>query len=167
MKVELRCDYCGKTIFRYPSQIKKHNFCSRECLAKYSNSTTNPKGYKDLKNYFNISRHMSKLNTELNPTRMSVETRTKIRNKHIKRCATSYPKYFGRHEHRVVAEKILGRKLSAEEVVHHIDGNKRNNSPDNLMVFRNKAEHSRYHQQLKRGDANVIPAAPLSELLHK
>lgn len=35
----------------------------------------------------------------------------------------------------MVAERMLGRKLKPGEVVHHIDGNKRNNAPENLMVF--------------------------------
>lgn len=46
----------------------------------------------------------------------------------------TYRKLYGRHEHRVVAERMLGRPLMKGEVVHHIDGNKRNNSPENLLV---------------------------------
>jgi HNH endonuclease len=39
------------------------------------------------------------------------------------------------YEHRVVAEQKIGRRLKPREEVHHIDGNKTNNSPDNLEVF--------------------------------
>jgi len=49
-------------------------------------------------------------------------------------------------EHRVVAEQILGRPLKSGEVVHHIDHNRRNNSPDNIIVFESRAAHSRFHQ---------------------
>jgi hypothetical protein len=40
----------------------------------------------------------------------------------------------GKLLHRYWAEKKLGRKLESWEVVHHIDGNKRNNNPSNLQV---------------------------------
>ena len=47
----------------------------------------------------------------------------------------SYLKYYGRHEHRVVAEKMLGRPLRKGEIVHHQDHNKHNNDPSNLEVM--------------------------------
>lgn len=43
--------------------------------------------------------------------------------------------------HRLVMEEKLGRLLLRTEVVDHIDGNTRNNSPDNLRVFQSNAEH--------------------------
>lgn len=54
----------------------------------------------------------------------------------------TYKKYLGRHEHRYLMEKKLGRKLLRSEHVHHIDGNKHNNSLDNLIVL-SDAEHGR------------------------
>lgn len=49
------------------------------------------------------------------------------------------------YEHRLVASEMLGRSLLSSEIVHHIDGNKQNNSPDNLRVepsrFYHKVEH--------------------------
>lgn len=96
---------------------------------------------------------MALLNAELNPTRMTVETRTKLREAHMGRGeGKTYEKLFGVHTHRRVAELMLGRPLKKGEVVHHIDGNKRNNSPENLMVFESQAEHAAWHAK-KRGDA--------------
>ena len=45
--------------------------------------------------------------------------------------------------HRLVVEQKIGRHLQPNEVVDHIDGNTRNNHPDNLRVFQSNAEHLR------------------------
>ena len=49
------------------------------------------------------------------------------------------------YEHILVAEEKLGRFLKDGEVVHHRDLDKMNNSPDNLIVFINQAEHAQFH----------------------
>jgi len=49
------------------------------------------------------------------------------------------------YEHILVAEKFLGRYLTDEEVVHHIDHNRNNNDILNLMIFKSQADHARYH----------------------
>jgi HNH endonuclease len=53
-------------------------------------------------------------------------------------------------EHRLVMEKILGRILKREERVHHIDGNGLNNDPKNLCLFKNHAEHMKFHFHEKK-----------------
>ena len=42
----------------------------------------------------------------------------------------TYTKRLGKHEHRLVAEEKLGRPLRKGEVVHHIDGDYKNNDPN-------------------------------------
>lgn len=48
-------------------------------------------------------------------------------------------------EHIVVAEAMIGRTIKEPEEVHHRDFNKLNNSPDNLVVCADHAEHMKYH----------------------
>ena len=47
-------------------------------------------------------------------------------------------------EHRLVMETKLGRLLDPKEVVHHLDGNPRNNHPANLEVFATNTDHLRH-----------------------
>jgi hypothetical protein len=47
-------------------------------------------------------------------------------------------------EHRLVVESELGRYLRDDEVVHHIDGNRQNNSIENLEV-KERGEHVSDH----------------------
>jgi len=51
---------------------------------------------------------------------------------------------------RLVMEKKIGRYLLPTEVVHHLDWNKLNDSPDNLYLFKNNSEHRKHHAVLIR-----------------
>ena len=51
----------------------------------------------------------------------------------------------GQYEHRTIMEEHLGRKLTKNEIVHHKDGDKHNNSIDNLQIM-SRQEHSRMHR---------------------
>ena len=47
-------------------------------------------------------------------------------------------------QHRIIAEQMIGRPLTSDEVVHHINGDKKDNRPENLQVML-KSEHMSMH----------------------
>lgn len=49
--------------------------------------------------------------------------------------------------HVIVAEKKLGRYLKKGENVHHIDGNRLNNNPNNIEVLSKTAHHKKHAQE--------------------
>ena len=64
------------------------------------------------------------------------------------------------YEHRVVASEKIGRLLKPNEKVHHIDGDRENNAPENITVVNGNAEHYVLHRKnhalRKPGEPNLI-----------
>ena len=61
-------------------------------------------------------------------------------------------------EHRVVIENYIGRLLNENEVVHHINGDKKDNRIDNLIVL-TAEEHAKLHGA-KTGHKMVVLQCP-------
>ncbi len=138
------CEVCGSPLALNTSRdIHRKRFCSKQCLV----NGINPAQY--------VPPH-------------SVETREKMRQSKLDLLKTGwlpvgwrkylpYRRVGGRgyaflghkREHQVIIERLLGRSLKAEEVVHHRDGNKTNNDIYNLQVM-TRSEHIKYHSQQRR-----------------
>ena len=161
-KIECRCENCGAVFYRYPCEIREHTFCSRECARGYLSEKMSRMNQER-----NPTRMRAETRRKISATRkerglgfskpyiggggkMDEATRRKLsvgmKALRPSLSPNTYEKTLGRHTHRVVAEQKLGRPLREGEVVHHIDGNKHNNDPQNLMVFESQAEHARWHK---------------------
>ena len=137
-KMCLKCDWCGKEYTSYQCG-KYHHFCSMECRRKAGKMVASSfdedtrRRARERITYYN----QNVFNHGEYRKRQAESLRRKGSGK-------SYVKVNGIHEHRVIAEEMLGRPLKSYGVVHHIDGNKRNNDPRNLKVM-TQSEHIREH----------------------
>lgn len=145
-KMNLICDYCGKKYNSY--QCGKYNhFCSIECrrLGAYLMSQNITPEDRERR-----SKQIIRVNKTINNDKKHLESRANtLRGKG---SGKGYTKVNGVHRHRLVAEEKLGRKLLPGEIVHHKDGNKRNDDPENLEVM-TQSEHIREH--LRRGGGRL------------
>ncbi len=130
-----KCGVCSKEIICMPSDKKfnKGKYCSRDCWRK-SDSCKNgrpPVRYGSENNKWNGGKSIS---------RGYIHVRI---SEHPRRNKRGYVP-----EQVLVAEKFIGRFLSSEELVHHINSIKTDNSTDNLYIFPNRSEHTKYHMAL-------------------
>lgn len=119
-KQTIKCDQCGSEIIKPSCHIKETNFCSRQCYHDWRSE--NLVGEKAYRWNGGIYRPYGKY-------------------KYIKQEDGSY-----KAEHRIVVEKYLGRELTSEEIIHHIDGNGNNNLINNLQIV-SRTEHPKIHAE--------------------
>lgn len=64
-------------------------------------------------------------------------------------------------DHIAIAEKALGKRLPPGAQVHHVDEDRTNNQPGNLVICPNNAYHKLLHQRMRAvaacGNANWLP----------
>jgi hypothetical protein len=56
----------------------------------------------------------------------------------------------------LVAASKLGRELRSGETVHHVNGDKQNNDPDNIEVLPSQSPHARLHFTGKSQDREHV-----------
>ena len=54
------------------------------------------------------------------------------------------------HEHRIVVENYIGRLLTKDETIHHLNSHKRDNRIENLMLFKSQKEHKSFENKVKQ-----------------
>lgn len=129
--VRVNCSLCGKPYLKKETRIRENNFCCKAHLRSWN------------------SRRMSEYNRLTNPMNRPggvLESRVRRgRELRGKGEGRTYSKLLGKHEHRQIVETLLGRPLKTGEVVHHLDGNKHNNDPENLVALPSQSVHCKAH----------------------
>jgi len=159
-KVKLICDSCQKEYWVYPSRIRwdkvkgyKSHFCSRAC--KYEGDKKRPGYWKNKKMPITARKKMSENHADVsgnkNPNWQGGRRISK--GGYILLWKPEHPDsdYHGYvREHRLVMESKIGRSLASQEVVHHINHDRQDNRPENLMLLKNASEHQKLHSKLNR-----------------
>lgn len=130
-RIKVVCHLCGKPYRKAESRVREVNLCCKAHLYAWNASKM---------------REYNRLSNPMNQPGGVLEAR--IRRGHELRGkgeGRTYTKLLGRHEHRQIVETLLGRPLKPGEVVHHLDGDKRNNDPANLVVLPSQSEHCKAH----------------------
>ena len=124
--IQMICQSCGTSFQTYPSEQLKGwgKFCSRRCRGL----ATRTFKYADYEGQA--------------VTRDSKSGYLKVSTKEGKKFL-----------HLLIVERLTGVKLfKTPHIVHHVDGDKLNNSPDNLVILENQQEHMRLHQRKRIQD---------------
>lgn len=140
-RISLVCHQCGETFYKLPCQVTKNKgkFCSKKCMDDHKrNGSTLVCNFCGDKFYRRFGEQGDTISSFC-----SIECYKNSRIVNAKK--TTYLKYGATHRHIVIAEKSLGRKLSADEIVHHIDEDRHNNSIENLAILPNQEYHAKVH----------------------
>lgn len=117
------CIQCGKKFLKRSDGGKKTAIrCSRKCYAEYRSANLSGKNHWHYKE---------------RSTPISMRGAVAIHGENGKRV----------YEHRHVYETAHGVKLSFNDIIHHIDGNKSNNDPENLLLC-SRRSHLWMHQAM-------------------
>ncbi len=145
--INKKCVYCGKSFI---SNISLRKYCGDSCASEAHKekskrlSKTCEECNRSYKTAYKAQRFCSLKCAAIRNSRLKLSAPTKNGKKKI--TLNKKRSYLSRYN----AEQKINRKLKKREVVHHIDCDPQNDSPDNLYVFKNNGVHISGHHSLNR-----------------
>ena len=133
-----KCNVCAKEFITYPSKIKlnRGKYCGKECALSITSMVLKINGKKTR---FLKSRKPHNFTGKSFTGSGYVEI---YKPDHPFKTKRGYVR-----EHRLVMEEHIGRYLEKEEQIHHLNGNKKDNRIENLIIVSHQ-EHLKIHGPL-------------------
>lgn len=169
MPVQITCKGCGATLEVPPSRVGRKKFCTRTCYGKWMSANLTgeqairwgvthseetrrrlseaqtARGLKGPKNpRWTGGRFLTRGYVMVKLDALPPEERAMVA---PMATASTRGEYLA--EHRLVAARMLGRPLTSDEHVHHMNGHKADNRPENLEIH-SGADHKRSHVETER-----------------
>ena len=144
-----KCKICGSSFIH---RLELHpRFCSKSCARKYLNLAYNCKNCGKEK-------HFKRSQLKKYPGRGTFcsmtcfhEYRRKNPSSKIFEHSNGYLMTGHKvYEHRLMMQKHLNRNLNKNEIIHHIDLDKKNNILSNFWIFYSQRDHNKAHWGLNR-----------------
>ena len=143
MKIELKCDQCGKKLFKIPAKVAEHNFCNRQCFGQYK------------KTHYHMSEEVKqKISNSLlgkKHPEVSKLLKGKIGPDSRKWKKSGIKGQTGRHRAQryfpIQPCEVCGVSNELKRIHrHHVDGNTENNLPENIRFLCTK-HHAQIHKE--------------------
>lgn len=155
--VEVTCANCGETKWERQDRADGNNFCDGSCYGEWESA--NEATREHLKEIAatgadgwtaeSLESFREKMTGENNPSWKGGVTKKKRKGNYKQEIMVRCPPEFSAMarangyvpEHRLAVARELGRSLTSEECVHHIDHDNHNNDLENLELYPNNKTH--------------------------
>lgn len=152
--VEFTCIVCGKKFFckSYDNRLregKEIKYCSHDCAGIATRTGKEVECLYCGNKFYSTRAKFCCRKCVCEYRKMHSEHLPYEENGYLSVYVDGYNKKNNAKQHRLVMETYLGRRLDKDEVVHHINGDTKDNRIENLVVM-SRGDHSRLHREIEK-----------------